>query len=219
MNSQHSNKKIYAQDLDELIAKRTAEKLIPRPTEYAGVRFKSKSEAVFARSLDLAGIKWLYEPFAQIQNPPGGHSWDFLLFATAIKAGMATWNEHKFHVPGATFYESDSWFVEFKPARPNDTYLLELGERTFGSEGGSYLGNFAVIYGSPWESTAYRAFPLLFRAKPCWFEDPSAAGVLRFIAQETSYASAKAMQYRFDIAKETRSPSVVYWRDQIEASL
>jgi hypothetical protein len=208
-----------AKESPECTPKRSVEKFIPRPTEYAGVRFRSKSEAVFARSLDLAGVKWLYEPFAQILNPPGDHSWDFLLFATAIKAGMATWNQHKFHVPGATFYESDAWFVEFKPARPNDTYLLELGERTFGSEGSSYPGNFAVVYGSPWESTAYRAFPLLFRAEPCWFQQPPAASVLRFIAQETSYTSVEAMQYRFDIAKETRSPSVVHWRDEIEASL
>jgi hypothetical protein len=210
MNAKHSNKKMCIQYLQDLI---------PRPTEYAGVRFRSKSEAVFARSLDLAGIKWLYEPFSQIPNPPGDHSWDFLLFATAIKAGIASWNEYKFHVPGVSFYESDAWFVEFKPARPNDTYLLELGERTFRSKGASYPGNFAVIYGSPWESTAYKAFPLLFRAEPCWFKQPPAAGVLRFIAQETSYTSVKAMQYRFDIAKEKRSPAVVHWSDEIEASL
>ena len=34
----------------------------PRPTEYEGQLFRSKTEAVFARSLDLASVAWDYEP-------------------------------------------------------------------------------------------------------------------------------------------------------------
>lgn len=34
----------------------------PRPTEYLGIRFKSKTEAIFARCLDLKPRIWTYEP-------------------------------------------------------------------------------------------------------------------------------------------------------------
>jgi len=32
------------------------------PTEYAGVKFRAKSEAIFARALDLEKLLWEYEP-------------------------------------------------------------------------------------------------------------------------------------------------------------
>lgn len=32
------------------------------PTEYKGIMFKSKSEAIVARGFDLAGLLWKYEP-------------------------------------------------------------------------------------------------------------------------------------------------------------
>jgi hypothetical protein len=47
----------------------------PIPTEYKGVRFRSKSEAVFARTLDLVvgrNLTWTYEPKGH-----KGHPWDF----------------------------------------------------------------------------------------------------------------------------------------------
>lgn len=35
----------------------------PIPTDYKGVRFRSKSEAIFARALELRGYEiWEYEP-------------------------------------------------------------------------------------------------------------------------------------------------------------
>lgn len=33
-----------------------------KPTEYAGVRFRSKLEATWARFFDVIGVKWEYEP-------------------------------------------------------------------------------------------------------------------------------------------------------------
>ena len=41
--------------LKNRISTMNTEKMAPTPTDYAGVRFLSKSEAVFARALDLAG--------------------------------------------------------------------------------------------------------------------------------------------------------------------
>lgn len=42
------------------------------PTEYRGVRFRSKSEAMLARCFDIAGIFWNYEPPNNTY-----HKWDF----------------------------------------------------------------------------------------------------------------------------------------------
>jgi hypothetical protein len=41
-------------------------------TEYKRIIFDSKSEAVFARTLDLGGHQWIYHPPEHC-----GHVWDF----------------------------------------------------------------------------------------------------------------------------------------------
>jgi len=70
--------------------------MIVRRTEYKEIVFDSKSEAVFARTLDLAGIQWEYHP-----QTDGIHEWDFM----AVDArGVET-------------------LVEYKPAMPTETYI------------------------------------------------------------------------------------------------
>ena len=77
-------------------------------TEYKGVYkleptvFDSKSEAVFARTLDLAGIEWAYHV------DHCDHNWDFL-----------TWG-HNWR---------PSILVEYKPKMPTNTYIHNLTEK------------------------------------------------------------------------------------------
>ena len=85
----------------------TNTKMKPIPTEYEGTVFRSKSEAVFARSLSLAGCHWQYEPklggLESAWNIPP-HDWDFHI---CTKEGM-------------------SCFVEYKPSKPTPTYMNNL---------------------------------------------------------------------------------------------
>ena len=91
----------------------------PRPTEYRGVRFRSKNEAQVACLLDLqcqsAGFTrcWWYEPSFLIVD---GYSPDFLVQKTEYdEDGVAT---------------DSSWkVIECKPAEVTDTYRAELADR------------------------------------------------------------------------------------------
>jgi len=79
-----------------------------RPTEYSGVVFRSKCEAIFARNLDLRKFsQWEYEPF-------GGSEWAPDFWAILPKK------------TGRGFF---SVFIEYKPASVTDTYKTELRER------------------------------------------------------------------------------------------
>jgi hypothetical protein len=86
------------------------------PTEYKGVRFRSKSEAIFARCLDLAGVEdWQYEPNISGLAWPywklPQHPWDFCV---TTKKGFS--NSHLI-------------FVEYKPAFPSSAYMENLSEK------------------------------------------------------------------------------------------
>lgn len=94
-----------------------------RPTEYKGVRFRSKSEATFARTLDIAGTDWAYEP----QPEEGGHSWDFLIW------------------PGRLSSHCFPTMVEYKPSRPTDTYIDNLTSDVKRQPVESIL-----VWGNPW---------------------------------------------------------------------
>ena len=87
----------------------------PRPTEYRGVLFKSKSEAKYARLLDIVQpeIGWAYEPkdiahiLTQITN--SNYCPDFVGFVAA---------------PGNRGFLCA--VVEYKPKRPTDAYIREF---------------------------------------------------------------------------------------------
>jgi hypothetical protein len=85
--------------------------LKPRITDYKGIRFRSKSEAIFARSLDIANerpsnvsVIWEYEPqeFRYDDYVP-----DFLV---ALK------------FTDAPLYLA---LIEYKPSKPTDAYITE----------------------------------------------------------------------------------------------
>lgn len=81
----------------------------PTPTEYHGIVFRSKSEALFARVLDLRTDAWIYEP-AWLADPDG---WvpDFFVLARMTK------------------YPHKAFVIEYKPRIPTETYLKQLAGR------------------------------------------------------------------------------------------
>jgi len=72
----------------------------PIKTEYKNILFDSKSEAVFARALDLARHDWVYHPPEHC-----GHVWDFMV--------DLNWTTS---------------LIEYKPAMPTNTYVDNLTE-------------------------------------------------------------------------------------------
>ncbi len=108
-----------------------------RPTEYRRIRFRSKSEAVLARALDLANKKWKYEVLFC------GHEWDFQLLG------------------------NPTIFLEYKPRLPTRTYLEELERKVcaWWVANDDARARFFVIHGSPWEPSpltgSYSLYPLL----------------------------------------------------------
>jgi hypothetical protein len=109
---------------------RNMERHTPRPTEYAGVRFRSKSEAVFARCLDLAGHKWQYEP-----GLIAGHQWDFLI--------DRKYSHGRFHSEKS---RDRFVFIEYKPSEPTMAYVDSIIERMRRCPVESLL-----VWGSPWK--------------------------------------------------------------------
>lgn len=109
-----------------------------RPTEYRGVVYRSKSEAMFARYLDLRFVGecdfsatgdhhptdhrpcssssgWIYEPIGFEV-----HGWtpDFLVHAVG---------HH--HLHGAEIPNLHYWLLEYKPSAPTKTYMAECSQR------------------------------------------------------------------------------------------
>ena len=142
------------------------------PTEYKGVRFRSKSEAVFARYLDRlldelnlrntpdpesprvvrhAGAGFEYEPKTLI---PG---WcpDFLVwqcYPPMAHDKYVLWN-----MPSLTFE-----FIEYKPSRPTDTYLDNWRKKysewqrlaVQGAVNSAARTSANIYYGSPFSSAS-----------------------------------------------------------------
>lgn len=104
-------------------------KLDAVPTEYKGVRYRSKCEAMFARWLDLSNEELLSVPlnwkaFGYEYEPDGmdvdGWKLDFLSWRVHSSVNKST----GFLIP-TIFYE----FIEYKPSKPTGAYLETLGNR------------------------------------------------------------------------------------------
>lgn len=130
------------------------------PTEYKGVRFDSKSEAVFARTLDLAGHDWVYHPGEHC-----GHAWDFLVFPThgqrVVQYTCVCGKGFKSQTPIFQLHYRPV-LIEYKPSAPTDTYIRNLtvamSEQPYES---------IIVWGSPWKpggtavsDCCYTAYPI-----------------------------------------------------------
>jgi len=113
-----------------------------KKTEYKKIIFDSKSEAVFARTLDLGGHQWIYHPPEHCS-----HMWDFLVFRM-----------HMGDTPMPIL-------VEYKPKMPTNTYVDELTNKMRCDPKES-----VVVWGNPWDSVdrsidgpqecCYRVYPI-----------------------------------------------------------
>lgn len=118
-----------------------------RPTEYKGVVFKSKSEAIFARGLDLIEtsngfgdtlrVMWHYEPVFLKTND--GYIPDFYLVVHDITR----------HFDDGRIKE---YIIEYKPKLPNNTYISVLEKRAESLIVKNNKAIFILIHGSPFIS-------------------------------------------------------------------
>lgn len=113
-----------------------------RPTEYKGITFKSKSEAIVARGFDLLNFKdgsvWMYEPKILLGGKDK-YTPDFLLVISY---------EHSLFL----------YVIEYKPVIPNITYLNELRGRFEYIYNNQVLPNVRCLLmcGSPFDSSKER---------------------------------------------------------------
>lgn len=78
------------------------------PTDFMGVRFRSKSEAMFANLLEHLGLVWIYEPTFLTS---GDYVPDFVCFIK--KSGCLT----------------KAIVIEYKPCKPTQAYFDRLAEK------------------------------------------------------------------------------------------
>lgn len=140
-----------------------------RPTEYKGIRFRSKSEAIFARYLDLlmaehGSIDSFRGRDGKILSGRGGFEYeprtlvdgwnpDFLLWEVSVPHG----DEPHFCWNVPTLNTS---FLEYKPSRPTTTYIEEwargVGRWNEMARRESFehyaRTDFRIFYGSPFSS-------------------------------------------------------------------
>lgn len=139
----------------------------PTPTEFLGMRMKSKSEAIFAACLHFAGWEIIYEPHSE------DHAWDFV-----ARKPFSAW-----HRPV---------YIEYKPSQPTMTYVDNLIEkvRPYADRCSSFFNHFDcfVVWGSPFckdysfnviEDSPYVCYPIFTRlGKHGWGEyDPGCHGL------------------------------------------
>lgn len=143
------------------------------PTDYAGTRFRSKSEAIFARALDLSGISWQYEP----KQWTASDGWvpDFWVILPSLRGTII------------------SCAVEYKPAKPTEAYFTLL-DRRFNELEPRLDGHYELVaWGSPFDTTAPRGLRC-HHPRDGWTTDNEKA-VLGLLTQNWEQARA----YRFDL--------------------
>lgn len=115
--------------------------MTPIPTEYRGIRFRSKCEAVFARNLDLNSVLWEYEPTLYTD---WGYVPDFRICKQAKgRVGMT------------------DGIIEYKPTDVTQTYLDNLSYKisTFPTLAQNIFG-FVVACGNAYEKQPRHAYVL-----------------------------------------------------------
>jgi len=190
---------------------------VPTPTEYKGVVFRSKSEAVFARAIDIVNewwdgrpkapgtvlrptrFSWMYEPKAH------SHDWDFEIV------------DRHCQYCGARIL-----LIEYKPSMPTMTYVNNLIAKVRESaeryQGRTPIDSY-IVWGSPWNppqtgwGTVYVCYPVFSRwGKFGWgdFEPMADHGAnepwsyrhdLTQILGIDDEIAREATQYRFDLAE------------------
>ena len=175
----------------------------PTLTQYRQTVFRSKSEAVFARALDLVDAEWIYEPFAGKGDAPADHQWDFLVFLPYLTNQIAAVNNHTFQ-GNRVCYSYEPWLIEYKPISPNATYINNLLKRLKTWNGKTFELNYGLIYGNPWSRDSdvdgYALTPL--SRVNAWKYN-----VFFF---ELNLAVKEAVSYRYDLCNLPPNETVEY---------
>lgn len=161
-----------------------------RPTEYLGVRYRSKSEAIISRSIDLT-----YEPYLKYEKTyepdwfefKDGYTPDFFIFLADEKAQPCL-----------------SILVEYKPSMPTGVYLDRFKQRA-----GEYFSKnlatclkhnvipfFILAVGNPFSVNENIVLSIKQQA-PYEIEKISIDSIIgRFMSY---HSIEKAKEYRFDL--------------------
>lgn len=149
--------------------------LVARPTEYRGVRFRSKTEAVFALAIEQSNFVWEYEP--RLLKLADGWVPDFWIVDahTNLRGVQAI----------------SSFLIELKPRPVTQTYKDELAKRVASMKPYTRGHTFALVTGSPFDQTVTRTVEIFHRDK--WY--PNIQGLVNRFCQYWDAASRN----RFDL--------------------
>lgn len=162
----------------------------PTPTEYKGTRFRSKSEAVFAYTLDCEGVTWFYEP----EVGSTSHKWDFLVFWPNISPTFYYDKNSRMVYSGPDETRYISVLLEYKPTTPAKTYVDNLCAEVqrSGAKGLIHL----IAYGNPWDTSG-----------PCDYIDLPRGGrnaIAEEILGNFLIHMHDGKMFRFDLAQGSR---------------
>jgi hypothetical protein len=135
-------------------------KMTPRPTDYKGVRFRSKTEAVYARMFDMLGWPWNYEP----EIPGWTHNPDFIV-GCRRNGGQV-----------------ELTIMEVKPKRPSKAYLASI-EKAAKSFCGLRCGAL-VVYGNPWDGGEMMSIRM---RRDGWGDPDEAPGFMQLLVEASEY--------------------------------
>lgn len=145
-----------------------------RPTEYLGIVFRSKSEAVLARALKLVGWFWEYEP---VGFQVGGWIPDF-------------WAVAPMQSPGVRGWRLVSAIIEYKPREVTPTYLSELESNFTQLNHRTIRESCCLISGTPFDTSVPRVAKR-FTSSQGWVNAGCFDSVLSRLDE--------AVTYRFDL--------------------
>lgn len=94
-----------------------------RPTEYKGVCYRSKSEAMFAMWLDITGRHNAYHGCGR----NGAHGFEYEPERFAVDGWRPDF--YRWYVKKTSQITLIHEAIEYKPTRPSDAYIDELGVR------------------------------------------------------------------------------------------
>lgn len=149
-------------------------------TEYRGVVFDSKSEAIFARAMNLASCRWLYHP-----KPFNGHPFPDYGAKEIVLGDMV----YSF----VQYTPKPLVLVEYKPKRPTDTYIKNL-EASIVNEKIDGM----IVYGDPFNREEYTEIVL-----------GDLRDTTRKVLPVYLTHAMRAMEYRFDLRHEYEPQEVV----------
>ncbi len=148
-----------------------------KETEYLGTRFRSKSEAIFARAMDLAHPKivWTYEP---------------------------TISDYKNYTTDFYVQLNDCGFcIEYKPSMPTETYVTNLAKQTASSSFPLLVVSFSAFDDTQTEFSYWTLFDCPQMNKDLTFEQRLIRNMLGdFFLRPVIMKMREARNYRFDLA-------------------